>query len=348
VIVRWFGFLAMIAVLSSAAFAESPYKDNRSDAAELVRSLYDAVNRHEYARAFDYFAMPPAKDFATYEAGFADTAHVDVMTGEVFSEGAAGTIKYSVPTAIKATDEKGNATYFAGCYVIKAVNASAQEPPFRPLQIDRGTLKPIKVDDYNSAFLPKCGEVEFIDPVADDSVEKAKSLFVHEQKGHCDKVQDTLGGINEPEVHKFSYKDEGASADDPASVVTVFVFNCSLFAYNASQVFYIHDPISGMRVLSFAEPHLVIVHPEGDEDGKKLKSIKVDGFSSTTTLINAEIDDKQQIITSFDKWRGIGDASSTGTWTFKSGAFVLTDFSADPTYDDEIDPIEVIVDGRVK
>ncbi len=344
--VRFLAALFLV-VFTNLGFADT-YKDDRSTAADLVRSLYNAINLREYARAYDYFSLPPAKDYATYEQGFADTARVDVITGEVFSDGAAGSIYYSVPTAIKATDIKGGTKYFTGCYTVRAVNASIQEPPFRPLHIEKGALKPAKADDYSASFLPKCGEGESADPVADDSIEKAKAMFVAGQQGLCDKVEDTRGGINEPEVYKFKYKDEGASADDPGSVVTLFAFNCSIFAYNASSVYYVHDYVIGMHLLSFAQPHLVITRPNGDDEGKELDSMKVVGFTSSTELINSEVDEKSQTITSFNKWRGIGDASSNGTWQFDHGDFTLMNFQADPTYNDEIDPIDVIVDGKVR
>ena len=208
-------FLAALFLVAFANFGfADTYNVDRSTAAELVRSLYNAINLHEYARAYDYFSQPPAKDYATYEQGFTDTARVDVIIGEVFSDGAAGSIYYSVPTAIRATDSKGGTKYFAGCYTVRAVNASIQEPPFRPLHIEKGALKPAKADDYSASFLPKCGEGESADPVADASVEKAKAMFVGSQLELCDKVEDTRGGINEPDVYKFNYKDEGATAEE--------------------------------------------------------------------------------------------------------------------------------------
>jgi hypothetical protein len=341
-------FCFIVLVLGGPAFAGGSYLDNRSGAAEVVRSLYDAISRKDYARAYSYFEIPPAKDFATYEKGFDGTVRVDVITGEVFGDGAAGSIFYAVPTALKSTDSKGVVTYFAGCYTVRGFSALAQEPPFRPLQITKGSLKPAKADDYQSAFLPKCGEGDVPDPVADSSVEKAKAMFVAGQQGLCDKVEDTRGGANEPNVFKFKYKDEGAGADDPERILTLFAFSCSLFAYNASTVFYAHDDVEGMHLLSFAAPQLAIKHPEGDDEGTKLQSMKVKGFKSSTTLINADIDQKKQTITEFNKWRGVGDASSNGVWTFDKGEFVLTDFDVDPTYDEKINPIKVIAGGKVQ
>lgn len=336
--------MAVSLLLTQTAFAEVDYLDDRSTAAELVRSLYNAINRHEYARAFDYFSNPPAKGFENYQAGFADTDHVDVLLGEVSSEGAAGSTYYSVPTAIKSTDTKGNIKYFAGCYTVRAVNGSIQDPPFRPLLIDKGVLKAIQKNDFVSYGLPKCGEQQ--DEVSNEaSVDKAKALFAAEQAGHCAKVNETLAGINEPSIYNLTYRSEGADQD---TAVTLYAFSCELYAYNESWVFYVHDSIEGLRLLSFAQPNVVTTHPKGDDEGAKLESIKVVGFTSSTILINATYDEKEKMITSFSKWRGLADASSNGAWHFDHGQFVLMDYDVDPTYDGEIDPINVVKDGNLQ
>jgi hypothetical protein len=327
--------------------AEAPYTDNRSTAADLVRSLYDAVNRHEYARAYDYFSKAPAINYAAYAKGFEHTAHVDVMTGEVSSDGAAGSVFYAVPTLIRSTDDNGGSKVFAGCYTLRAINAAIQEPPFRPLQIDQGVLKSAASDEFNTYSFPKCGnepEMAAVDATAED----AKALFVAEQTGNCTKVEETRGGLNQPKMVTLKYRDEGAAAGDPDRAVTIYIFECTLAAYNATEVYYISDGISALHMISFAEPHMVIKRPAGDDEGAKLESMTVDGFKATTELVNSEIDEKVRSITSFSKWRGIGDASSSGTWTFINGEFVLTDFEVDPTYDEENNPIPVMIDGKLQ
>ena len=339
--IRLFAWILLSLLLTVSVHAEADYKDDRSSAADVVRSLYNAINRHEYARAYDYFAIPPAKNYAIYEAGFAETDHVDVLLGEASQDGAAGKTYYSIPTAIKSTDTKGNTKYFAGCYTVVAVNGSIQEPPFRPYQIEKGALKSITKEDFVTYALPKCGpEPDLANE--NPSVDRAKALFVAEQQGHCAKVAETLAGENEPVVYSLKYRDEGADED---SVITLFVFSCQLYAYNESSVFYGHEGVEGLRLLSFAEPHVVTTHPKGDDDGAKLESIKVDGFTSTTLLINADYDEKTKTITSFNKWRGIADASSNGAWGFARGDFILKDYDVDPTFNEEIDPISILKDG---
>ena len=101
-----------------------------------------------------------------------------------------------------------------------------------------------------------------------------------------------------------------------------------------------------LNLLSFPEPHTDIKYV--GEDSIKLKSMVVDGFDATQELTNSEYDEKTKSITSFAKWRGIGDASSNGTWVFVDGQFVLKDFDIDPTFDEKQNPITVIKNGKIK
>jgi len=336
----------LVVLANSRTFAEEAYLDNRSTADDLVRSLYNAVNHHDYARAFDYFATPPAKDFAAFQSGYEHTARVDVITGEVTGDGAAGSIYLSVPTAIKATDDKGTSRVFVGCYTIRQINGPIQEPPYRPLQIDKGTLKPAKPDDFNTYNLPKCDGAASEPDNALPTIEDAKARFIADQNVHCPKVQETRAGLNEPQVHKIKYAQTGANANDPLTEVELFSFVCMMAAYNENEVFYLSDS-SGreLHLLSFAEPHLDLKYE--DEESKRLKSMKVDGFTASIDLVNAEYDEKTNSISSFSKWRGIGDASSNGTWIFAGGQFVLKTYDVDPTYDEEQNSIAIFSNGQM-
>ncbi|RUW64628.1 DUF1176 domain-containing protein, partial [Mesorhizobium sp. M2A.F.Ca.ET.067.02.1.1] len=110
-------FFSLSSIGQSAFAADAPYIDDRSSADAVIRSLYSAINRHEFARAWGYFGdTKPAKDFNAFVKGYDGTDTVDVKTGAVSDEGAAGSIYYSVPVAIQATDKKGEAKVFAGCY----------------------------------------------------------------------------------------------------------------------------------------------------------------------------------------------------------------------------------------
>ena len=175
-------------------------------------------------------------------------------------------------------------------------------------------------------------------------VTEASCLKCHANQGY--REEETRGGINEPAVHEIKYKYAGAASDEPEQVLKLYVFQCTLAAYNETQVYYLQDS-TGLHPLSFSEPNMVIKHKAGDEEGKTLESMKVRGFTATTELVNSEYDPATKTITSFSKWRGIGDASSNGTWKFVEGQFVLDDYSVDPTYDEEMNSISVFSNGQV-
>ncbi len=136
--------LAAGLLAAAGAAAEPPaYRDDRSDPAALIESLYNALNRQEYARAWDYFGE--TKPTASYEAfvqGYAGTESVELRLGEITSEGAAGSVFSQAPVAIRAREAGGATRVFAGCYTVRQVDPSIQEPPFQPLQIESGKLAP--------------------------------------------------------------------------------------------------------------------------------------------------------------------------------------------------------------
>jgi hypothetical protein len=156
-LVRLAPALAVVAVSASAA-DEPPFRDDRSDPAAIVASLYDALNRHEYARAWSYFGDDkPVSDYATFVDGYADTDRLMLRLGEVVTDGAAGSSYGSVPVALAATGTDGRTRVFAGCYTTRQVQPAIQEPPFRPLEIVAGKLAPTDaaLDDAVPAECPE-------------------------------------------------------------------------------------------------------------------------------------------------------------------------------------------------
>lgn len=134
------------ALLLSAVFGQTPryperYLDNRSTPAALIHSLYNAINRKEYARAYSYWQpsapLPSYRDFAQ---GFLHTASVRVELGKGVSEGAAGSSYTSLPVRLFATDDAGEVKVYEGCYTLRFVTPGIQDPPFIPLHIQEGKL----------------------------------------------------------------------------------------------------------------------------------------------------------------------------------------------------------------
>jgi hypothetical protein len=123
----------------SAAF----YLDDRSDPVALLRSLFNAINRHEYLRAFSYWKEgSDVGTFEDFEAGYAETATVELETGEPVSDAGAGQFNYLVPVTLHVETTTGEQQVFVGCYALHISNPGIQaEPPFVPLGIRAADLQ---------------------------------------------------------------------------------------------------------------------------------------------------------------------------------------------------------------
>ncbi len=65
--------------------ASSNYIDDRSTPSQVIVSLYNAINRQEYLRAYNYWINPATLlgNFNSYANGFQDTASVDLVFGQI-------------------------------------------------------------------------------------------------------------------------------------------------------------------------------------------------------------------------------------------------------------------------
>ncbi|MBN9045881.1 MAG: hypothetical protein J0H18_09455 [Rhizobiales bacterium] len=120
-----------------------PYRDDRSTPQALVESYYNAINRKEYARAYDYYSADGReKDFKTFVKGYAKTKSVRVaLRPNVQPDPGAGQIYWSQPLAIESESTDGKKEVFTGCYTIHLANPAIQEePPFKPMEIMSGSL----------------------------------------------------------------------------------------------------------------------------------------------------------------------------------------------------------------
>ncbi|WGT48819.1 hypothetical protein [Thioclava nitratireducens] len=155
---------ALIAVVFSAqsAIAAPDYLDDRSTPAALVRSLYNAISLHQYARAWSYYAVPEEDgDYADFARGYADTAEASVTVGPMTSEGAAGSIYTTLAVTVTARTRDGKTESFGGCYVVRQIQPGIQEPPFTPLQITDGYLVARSSDEAMPASCDADGRPRF-------------------------------------------------------------------------------------------------------------------------------------------------------------------------------------------
>jgi hypothetical protein len=333
------GGCVMIPAVSSQAAAQTdaPYIDDRSDPAALIRSLYSAINRHEYARAWDYFGeTKPAADFQSFAGGYEGTVSVDVETGGVLEEGAAGSIYYTLPVAIRAEQEDGSHKVFAGCYTLRQLSAQTQEPPFRPLHIEKGALEP-STSDFDKALPSSCEDGQMV-PERDTLLEKARIVFAANYGDRCDAALTSGDEAQEPSAYTIRYS---TKTDDAERQARLFRFLCMRGAYNETFAFFISDEDGGVRQLQFSEPDLDIHYANNDPEGE-LEAVNVIGYTVTDELVNADYDETSHMIVSHAKWRGVGDASSTATWLFRNGRFALVQYDVDASYDGQINPETVL------
>lgn len=319
---------------------ESRYIDDRSSAAAIVDSLYNAVNRKEFARAWDYFGdQKPAKDVAAFAKGYENATQVNITTGNVASEGAAGSTFYYVPVAIISFNKDGSEQVFAGCYTARLANPAIQEPPFHPLHIEKGSLKPSELS-YEEAVPESCPDAP--PPEETDTVlAQVKTLFA---TAHADCDRRLAGSDpNQTDVdqYKIPFRYQTDTDEQAEREARVFRFYCTTGAYNEVHVYYQYDEEEGLRELQFATPELDIRYENDDSEGK-VESISIVGYQADEKLVNSSYDEASQSIISAPKWRGVGDASSSGRWIFRNGQFTLVKYDVDASYDGEINPETVL------
>lgn len=333
---------AFASVPSTSTFAqEEAYLDDRSDAAALVRSLYNAVSRQEYARAWGYFGdIKPAKDFDTFAKGYDDTERVDVETGAVGSEGAAGSTFYQVPVAIRAVAKNGAESIFAGCYTARLAQPAVQGVPFQPLHLEKGMLKPAE-GELAAAVPASCGDGP--PPAPRDAIkEQAGKAFAVTYGSICQTLApDADPGAADPEAHDIAFHYSSDAEGEPERKARLFRFACGRGAYNTTEVYYLANDTGEVRQLQFASPELDIRYENDNSEGK-VESVTIIGYRSDDQLVNSDYDPANKTLTAFSKWRGIGDASSTGTYIFREGTFTLVKYDVDASYDEEINPETVL------
>jgi hypothetical protein len=149
---RYLLLLAAIVATPALAQDQPDYLDDRSTAEAVIRSYYNAIDRKEYARAYSYFGGAAAPEYEGFVKGYADTADVAVMFGEMAQEGAAGSTYYTLPVTLDVSRTDGTSAKFAGCYTLRLVQPANQaEPPFEGIHIEGAKLHEAKGKDFAPA-----------------------------------------------------------------------------------------------------------------------------------------------------------------------------------------------------
>jgi hypothetical protein len=130
------------------ASVAAPFLDDRSGAAEVIRSFYNAINHKQYSRAYSYWKESAAAEmlppYPQFVEGYSTTLSVQLTTGPVVSDPGAGQLYYYVPAAMVATQTDGATRTSVGCYTLHLGQPSFQAvPPFQPLGITAAAIKEV-------------------------------------------------------------------------------------------------------------------------------------------------------------------------------------------------------------
>lgn len=325
-----------------AGAQDGAYLDDRSSSRSVVRSLYNAIERGEFARAYSYFAVPPAESVEDYAAGYEGTESVDLILGEPLEEGAAGSVYYQQPLVIRATTADGE-TVYSGCYLLRAPNPQNDPDAFTPLAIEDGTLE--RVDGpFDAGALPdRCrddgADLPETNPAEAEARRIVKTLYADRCLGRTmEGTEDLLA----PDSHEIAFRYMSETAEAPMRYARLFRFFCNRGAYNETHVYILADGEGLVTPLHFTAPELDIRYENDDLEGA-VESMTLIGYITRVELVNSSYDPDTQAITSDEKWRGIGDASAAGRWIFRYGTFSLVSYEVDPSYDGEID-LEPVID----
>lgn len=195
------------------AIAPPQYIDNRSNAQLVIISLYNAINRHEYLRAYSYWSNPANSlgSYNSYANGYVNTAWVDLVFGQVMGDAGMSQVYYTVPVLLKVTSTNGTRSNYAACYVVHAVSADVQGvPPFRPMSIDQGSAVESNLSaDQSNVLTHACDgypQGAFIVPSSGSNLNIDKNNFLDDRSGPIETVSSFLNALNRKQyVRAYSY-----------------------------------------------------------------------------------------------------------------------------------------------
>ncbi|MEA5079049.1 MAG: hypothetical protein VB013_10815 [Anaerolineaceae bacterium] len=203
-------------VVTLPDYSSSAYVDDHSTPAGLVISYANAINRHEYIRAYSYWSNP-GKTFGTLDAfttSYETTDHVTVLLGEVSSEGAAGSVYSTIPVVLTESLTDGSTKRMANCYVLRFLQpGNFGEPPFDPMFFDQ--YSPSVVDAGTSdadALASACSTTDLTQGLNAEAPgfasvsDISSSNYLDNRSGAVEVVSSLLNALNRKEyVRAYSY-----------------------------------------------------------------------------------------------------------------------------------------------
>jgi hypothetical protein len=202
-------------------YSSNAYLDDRSTAAALMLSYVNAINRHEYLRAYSYW-LTPSSYLGTLDAftnAYANVTSELVTMAAISGDGAAGSVYYSFPAVFTDTLSGGSTSKYAGCFVMRLPQpANYGEPPIQPMNIDRGSKTAISASTSDSdALASACSSSDYpTGQTVAGSVESLSDLsnsnYIDNRSGALEVISSLLNAINRKEyVRAYSYWENPAT-----------------------------------------------------------------------------------------------------------------------------------------
>lgn len=137
-------------------------------------------------------------------------------------------------------------------------------------------------------------------------------------------------------VYSVTWKKRYHADESPAPKGQLVKLYCDAGAYNNRHSWFIVDQDGRLSLISFAAPSFTAIYD--NEDHSSVKSLTVDGMIAYSQLVNSEFSPELGEISMVVYWRGVGDASTNGTWKLFDGSMVLKTFEVDASYDGKTTP----------
>lgn len=194
----------------------SNYLDDRSTAAALIFSYYNAVNKQEYLRAYSYWG-DPANSVGSFDAftnGYLDTDLVGVVVGQISDEGAAGSIYYTVPVVLNVTTTDQAQHKYKACYVVHLTQpGNYGAPPISPMNIINGTAKSISLGTSDAdALASACSGTDYPTngnpslPGVESLTDLSYANYIDNRSGALELISSYFNALNRMElVRAYSY-----------------------------------------------------------------------------------------------------------------------------------------------
>jgi hypothetical protein len=195
------------------AVSSAVYLDDRSTPAALMLSYVNAINRHEYLRAYSYWGTPSdyIGSLDNFTSELANTTSEAITFGQITSNGAAGSMYYNVPVVLTDTLGNGSSSRFAGCFILRLSNPENYgAPPISPMLIDRGEKNAISPSTSVAAALASaCNPQMGLNPVpagVESLSDLSRNNYIDNRSGPVELISSLLNSLNTKEyVRAYSY-----------------------------------------------------------------------------------------------------------------------------------------------